>query len=180
MAVKAKVEVTGLVGLVQQLKGPLFKNVNQELRHVAPLIAQDVVPHIRLAVSMSRAPQAHAMAGTVRVKRDRVPVVLIGKVNPKFQHSKFTRKGSDSARRRGSIAHGIIYGPNGGHQPPRKGGQNFYKIPRDDSGGALARTLEHGPAVRAATEAYLREFMQVMQRHGFIGSGDDVHWGGRD
>lgn len=176
---KPGVQVTGLVSLVAELRGPAFKMVNQELRHRARLIADDVVPHVRLAVSLSRAPQARAMADTVRSKPDRVPVVVIGKVNPKFRtERRFTRKGSDSKQRRGAIAHGVVYGPKGGHM--ENGGQNFYKIPRDDSGGALGRTLKDGPAVQAATERYLSEFLIVLERHGFASHGGDrVFWRGR-
>ena len=37
------VEVTGLTGLVRELKGPLFKDLNRELRQFSKLIAADLV-----------------------------------------------------------------------------------------------------------------------------------------
>jgi hypothetical protein len=171
------VHVDGLVELVRALKGPAFRNVNAELREFAPAIAEQVVPHVRLAVLLSPAPQARAMADTIRVKRDRVPVVVIGKVNPKFRSGRFTRPGSDSKKRRGSIAHGIIYGPKGGKRNT-KTDENYYRIPRDDTGGALGRTLKDGPAVRAASQAYLDGFMRIMDRHGFVRGRGGVWWRG--
>jgi hypothetical protein len=173
----ARVTVTGLDGLVKQLKGPLFKDVNKELRQVARKIAADLVPPIAHAVAQSGAPQAHAMAATVRVHSDRVPVVAVGKVNPRFS-ARF--KGGNTKLRRGSLAHGVVYGPLGGRRSTAAA-ENYYRIGRDASGGRLGHTVgEHGSVFEQATEAYLREFMALMQRHGFIGSGDDVHWGGRD
>jgi hypothetical protein len=166
--VAGSVEVTGLEPLVRQLKGPLFKDTNRELRQYSRLIAGDLVPVIAAAVAQSPAPQAAAMAGTVRVHSDRVPVVVVGKTNPRL--SNFT-KGGNTRRRRGAIAHGVVYGP--------AGKVNYYRIPRDPSGGALGRALEEsGPVFDRAAELYLRYFLRTMQTHGFLPAGDGVTWGG--
>lgn len=164
------VKVDGMVDLLKGLKGPAFKDVNFALRQHARGIADDMAPHVALAVSLSRAPQATAMAATVRSKPDRLPVVVIGKVNPKFR-SGFTRRGGPpSARRRGSIAHGVIYGPAGGHRDTPKA-ENYYRIPRDPSGGALGRALTSGDVIRRAEVAYLQAYLDVLTAAGFTTTG---------
>lgn len=159
------VEVEGLVPLVKELKGPLFRDVNRALRYAARDIADEMVPHISLAVRLSPAPQAKAMSATVRSKPDRIPVVIIGRVNPKFS-TRFTRSGSDSKKRRGSMAHGVVYGPAGGKRSTPTN-ENFYKIPRDESGGALGKTLKSGTVIRQAEIAYLEAFLEILADHGF-------------
>jgi hypothetical protein len=162
---QAAVEITGLRPLVAQLKGPAFKDVNRELRAVSKLIAQDLVPHVAAAVARSGAPQAHAMAGTVRAHSDRVPVVAVGKVNPKFGNSKFTRRGS-------------VYGPLGGKRSTPTH-ENYYRIGRDTSGGPLGESTRSGTVFDTACEAYLKQWLATMTHHGFIQSGSaDVSWGG--
>lgn len=164
----APVEVVGLVELVKDLKGPLWRSTNNELRGEAMEIAKTVEPLIADVVRSSRAPQAAAFVPTVRAKRDRVPVVAIGAINPKLR--KFTRRGAGpeaSRRRRGSMAHGILFGPAGGHRTAATP-VNYYRIPRDE--GFLSRALaENGPVLEAATRAYLDAFQTVMERNGWPG-----------
>lgn len=165
------VDIQGLTPLIATLKGPLFKDVNRELRTEAKTIAQTLVPVIAAGVAQGDAPQSRALAETVRAHSDRVPVVVIGKVNPKFG-SGFRNK-NDTAKgnklRRGSLAHGVVYGPKGGHRatPPN---ENYYRTGRDESGGRLGFILsEAGPAMEAACAAYLQAFSKVMTKHGFVG-----------
>lgn len=174
------VEVTGLTPLVKELRGPMFRDVNRELRQFARLIAQDMVPDIADAVGRSDAPQAAALAKTVRAHSDRVPVVVVGKTNP-FGGRKWRRSTTTTAtskRRRGSMAHGVVYGPAGGRQDttPR---ENYYRIRRDESGGPLGAALR-GPIVDKAADAYLKVYASVMRRHGFVGMRvKALHWNGR-
>ena len=173
-----RVEVTGLTGLVRALKGPLFREMNRELREFSKLIAQDLVPEVQTAVRQSPAPQAEAIAKTVRAHSDRVPVVVVGKVNPRFRSSKFTRRGSNSKRRRGALAHGVVYGPKGGKQET-KADENYYAPQgRDDTGGALGRSLRSGPLWDQATALYLRYFESAATRHGFVRDSRGLRWGG--
>jgi hypothetical protein len=173
---KADVEVTGLTGLVRELKGPLFKDLNRELRQFSKLIAADLVPHVEAAVRQSGAPQADAMARTVRVHSDRVPVVVVGKVNPRFRGSRF--RGGNTKKRRGALAHGVVYGPKGGRKDT-PADENYYAPQRrDDSGGALGRSVKSGPIWDEATAAYLKYFQAAATHHGFIKSGRSVRWGG--
>lgn len=163
------VRITGLNELVRTLKGPLFRDVNRELRTSARAIAQDLVPHVQAAVRQSQAPQAEAMAGTVRAHSDRVPVVVIGKTNPKFR-SGFRRRGQSAQAaklRRGALAHGVVYGPKGGKKSTRPH-ENYYRIARSTSGGAVGRAID-GRVMDKATDAYLAAFADVMRRHGFVG-----------
>jgi hypothetical protein len=169
VAADVRVEVTGLQPLVKELRGPLFKDVNRELRQYSKLIATDLVPHVAAAVADSNAPQAAAVAKTVRAHSDRIPVVVVGKTNPwggkKWRRSTTTT--TTSRRRRGSLAHGVVYGPKGG-RPDTTPQENYYRIPRDNSGGPLGRALR-GPIMDEASEVYLRVFASVMRHHGFIG-----------
>jgi hypothetical protein len=182
MANTASVRVEGLQPLVRELKGPLFRDANRELRQYATLIARDLVPEVQKAVSASNAPQARAVAGTVRAHSDRVPVVVVGKTNP-WGGKKWRRRDQSAAEakaRRGSIAHGVVYGPKGGRRDT--GAQeNYYRIGRDDSGGPLGRALRDGGQIwDQATEVYLKMFAAVMRRHGFIGMNlKALYWDGK-
>jgi len=173
-----RVEVTGLTGLVRALKGPLFKDLNRELRQFSRLIAADLVPHVEAAVRESPAPQAEAMSATVRVHSDRVPVIVVGKVNPRFRGGKFTRKGSNSKLRRGSLAHGVVYGPKGGKRDTRPDENYYAPLTRDESGGALGRSLRTGPIWDEATALYLKYFEAAARHHGFIKDARGLRWGG--
>ena len=106
-----------------------------------------------------------------------MPVVVVGKVNPKFKGSKFTRRGQDSKRRRGALAHGVIYGPLGGRKDTKER-ENYYRIPRDPSGGALGRSARSGPIWDEATTAYLKYFEAAALHHGFIRDARGIRWGG--
>ena len=77
-------EVEGLVGLVKQLKGPAFRDVNQALRPMARSIADELRPHVELRWNVRGAAGWCDVAKTIRTKSDRVPVIVIGKTNPKF------------------------------------------------------------------------------------------------
>jgi hypothetical protein len=175
---RGSVEVVGLRGLVAELKGPLFKDLNRELRQFSKLIAADLVPEVQKAVRRSAAPQADAMARTVRVHSDRVPVVVVGKVNPRFRGSKF--RGGDTKRRRGALAHGVVYGPKGGRRDTPADENYYAPQQRDESGGALGQSLRTGPLWDEATAAYLKYFEAAAKQHGFIEDRKGLRWGGRD
>jgi hypothetical protein len=177
----ATVRVEGLQPLVRELKGPLFRDVNKELRQYATLIAKDLVPEVSQIVARSNAPQARAVARTVRAHSDRVPVVVVGKTNP-FPPKRWARRGgsSDSKRRRGAVAHGVVYGPKGG-RADTDAQENYYRIGRDDSGGELGRALREGGRLwDEACDVYLKMYAAAMRRHGFIGQNiKALSWNGR-
>ena len=174
MSDQIRVDVDGLADLTRALRGPAFKDVNRQLRASSRAIAAEVLlPLVRQAVAASGAPQAGAMADTVRVHSDRVPVVVVGKVNPRFT-SGFRRGkggGDGSARaskmRRGSLARGVVMGPLGGRRDT-PATENYYRIGRDPSGGALGRALRDGGTVaEAGTARYLAEYVRVLRGAGF-------------
>jgi hypothetical protein len=160
----AGIKVIGLQAYLTPLKGKVFKDVNRELRQVSKKIATDLRPEIVSAVQQSDAPQAYPMAATVRVKSDRLPVLSVGAVNPRFARHTFRRSTGSAKLRRGAMAHGVVYGTKGGH---RKGGGDFYRITRDNSGGPLGRSLKGGRAMQQARKAYLREYYRVLRSYGF-------------
>lgn len=170
MTDQVRIEVDGLRELTRALKGPRFKDVNRQLRQSSRAIATDtLLPLVTRAVAASPAPQAHAMAATVRVHSDRVPVVVVGKVNPRFA-SGFRHRGESagSARlRRGSLAAGVVYGPLGGKRATPVA-ENYYRMPRDASGGVLGRaTSDGGGIAEAGTQRYLREYLRILRAAGF-------------
>jgi hypothetical protein len=176
------VHVTGLVELVAQLKGPAFRDVNQAMRPMARSIADELRPHVELALRLSPAPQAKAMAGTVRTKSDRVPVMVIGATNPKFSAHKFTHKGETARQRklrRGSLAHGVIFGPKGGKRSTAADENYYAPQQRDDSGGPLMRSMRTGALYDRAVKAYMDGYLHILTHYGFVmDSGGQVHWGG--
>ena len=157
------VETSGLTELVSQLKGPQWRDVNKELRQFSRLIASDMLPEVKRAVAASAAPQAAKMAATTRVHSDRVPVLVVGKVNPKLSGFK---RGGASKRHRGSLALGVVAGPAGGKRST-KVNENFYRIPRDPSWGRLGDALSSGGTIiRDAEVAYLRYFIATLKSAG--------------
>lgn len=173
MTTRMDIDVRGLDTLVRDLRGPLWRDVNKQLRSESKTIATTLVPVVSAAVAQSSAPQAAAMAGTVRVHSDRVPVVAVGKTNPRLPG--FTRRGprrdggprQSPKMRRGSLAHGVVYGPLGGRRDTGTH-ENYYRTGRDTTGGPLGRALaENGPAFHRACEEYLAAFLKVMRRNGW-------------
>jgi len=173
----ANIETRGLTELVTALKGPVFKDVNNALRAEAGDIAKAIIPIVQRIVAESPAPQAQGFVNTVRVKRDRVPCVAIGAVNPKFSKS-FTRKGAGpvaSKNRRGAMAHGIMYGSKGGRKPKATStgklgwamDENYYKIPRNDE-PPLERAVGTDGLIIVLVEAQYRDrYLKVLHAHGF-------------
>lgn len=174
MADGVRIETDGLRELTRALKGPAFKDVNRQLRSSARGIAAEVLlPLVKEAVAASPAPQAAVMAATVRVHSDRVPVVVVGKVNPRFQTGwRRGRGGGDgsaaaSKRRRGSLARGVLMGPLGGRRDTPVA-ENYYRIGRDPSGGTLGRALADGGRIaEAGTTRYLAEYVRILKSAGF-------------
>lgn len=165
----ARVQTQGLNELVRALKGPAFRDVNRELRTFARQIATDLTPLVADAVRASGAPQAAAVATTVRPHSDRVPVIVVGKTNPRFATG-FRHKGEDSGRirlRRGALARGVVAGPAGGKRST-PAAENYYQISRDPSWGELGRRLRTGGILtEAAADLYLRGYLGILRAHGF-------------
>lgn len=170
-----RADTEGLVPLLKELKGPLFREVNRELRSEAMAISLEMVAPVQDAVRQSPAPQAAKVADAARAHKDRVPVVVLGKVNPKLRG--FSRRGTrkdgkpraNIKGRRAQLAHGVVYGPLGGRKATQVH-ENYYKRTRDPSGGALGRAMgPTGSIGKAAADQYLQAFNFVLTRHGFVG-----------
>lgn len=167
----ARIQIEGMKPLLDELAEiGRNKDLNRELRSNARLIATNtLLPAVVEAVSQGAAPQSRVMAQTARVVSDRVPVVALGRVNPKFS-TRWTRKGEtgpERRRRRGSMARGVVVGPLGGHRDTAAQ-ENYYKVPRDPSGGPLGRAMREGGALlEEGRKAYLAAYVHVLKRHGF-------------
>ena len=155
-------EADGLQELVKVLRGPAFKDINRELRSGAKLIAADILPEVAAAVRASPAPQAAALAATVRVHSDRVPVVVVGKTNPRFNSG--WRRGGNSRQRRGAMALGVVAGPAGGKKRTRSR-ENYYRRGRDNSWGRLGQAVR-GPIMRQGEIAYLKLYIATLRAYG--------------
>lgn len=177
----AAVQVTGLKDLVREMRGRRFSDVNFALREMATGIARELEPQVSDALRRSPAPQAKAMANTVRAKRDRIPVIVVGRVNPKFTTHKFGHKGESAAQRklrRGSLAHGVVYGPLGGKRTT-KADENYYAPQeRDPSGGVLGQEMSGGALFEEACRVYLEAFEQIMTHYGFVKDSAGLRWRG--
>ena len=163
------VRVVGLQAYLEPLKAVTGdkRALNTELRQFSKLIAIDLLPEVRAAVGKSAAPQSAKMADTARVHSDRVPVIVVGKVNPKL--SGFRRRGmsaAESKRRRGSLAAGVLQGGKGGRRDTRAD-ENYYRIPRNEHWGTLGAALRPDSALmRQAQDLYVRFLFAAMRRHG--------------
>lgn len=133
------------VGLVRdilnEVEGTLKRTANGEMRAGAKKIAQEnLIPALRMSAFSSGVPIAPAMAGTMRVKSDRVIAVQVGGVNPKLRGFK---RGVGVARQTGRRASGrdatsrsdrttLAWGSEFGPHP--KSAANRYAVPRNNRG----------------------------------------------
>lgn len=166
----ARLRVKGLEEVLKPLRGmAAAKDINRDLRQFSKLIAADIVPLVERGVDASQAPQARDMSKTVRVHSDRVPVVVVGKVNPRFE-SGFRRRGQSAAeakRRRGSLAAGVVKGGKGGQRSTAANEDYYAPQSRSETWGALGRMLrDNGPIIRRVEDAYLRFYAATLRRHG--------------
>jgi hypothetical protein len=134
---------------------------NYDIRGQSQQVAAKMLPDIRAALAGSPAPQAAGVAGTARAKRDRIPVVRIGATNPKL--SGFKKRRPTNKRSKGSVAWGVERGPAGGR---RRGGGNFYGVPRNQGGYAI------GPRLPQITAGVIKDYQavvaDVLRRSGVI------------
>jgi hypothetical protein len=135
---------------------------NYDIRGRAQQVAAKMLPDIKRAIGGSPAPQAAGVAGTARAKRDRIPVVRIGAVNPKL--SGFRKRRASNRRGKGSVAWGVERGPAGGHRAGSSA--NFYGVPRVATGYAIQPRL---PKITAGVvEDYQAVVADVLRRSGVI------------
>lgn len=71
------VQVEGMRETLDALKA-LPKEANAAIRDASKELAQSLATKIKLAAGRDRSPQARLVASTLKVKRDRVPVIEVG------------------------------------------------------------------------------------------------------
>ena len=133
---------------VQAVQADLRPGVNNELREAADDAARSIlVPELVQAAASSGVPVAPRVARSIRVKRDRVPVVSIGGA---------TRVGATGAQ-----AAALVWGSEQGP----KGAVNHFAVP-PSSGYWIAPAVERaGPK---AVHSFGRAVTDIFRRHGLI------------
>lgn len=112
-----------------------------------------IVPAIVAAGHATGNPLDGRMADTARAVNDRLPVVKVGKVNPKLSGFKRTKNRTYA---RGQLGYGSEYGPLGG---ARKGkhrglGVNYYGKPRADRGYWITYAVGSARVTRGIIQGY--------------------------
>jgi hypothetical protein len=141
------------------LEADLRRDATRDLRERAWPIAQDLAVEVREVIRSSSAPQARAVAETVRPKRDRVPLVRVGATIPKL--SGFRRGSKHNRAAKVSVAYGVEFGGAGGHRDG-PGNVDLYR----GGGHALTGALTRLTVV--ATETYREQLFGVMRRYGMV------------
>jgi hypothetical protein len=132
---------------VRSVQADLRPGVNNELRDAAESSCGELAVELRSAAAASGVPVAPRVAQSIRVKRDRVPVVSIG--------------GSTRVGRRGAPAGALVWGSEQGP----KGDVNHWAVPAS-SGYWIAPAVERaGPKVR---ERFAAAVADVFRRHGLL------------
>jgi len=158
------IELQGLESTLRDLQHfqrDIRKLTSGELRRDSKAIATAALPVVRRLVAGGRAPQSRKMADTIRAKSDRMPMVVVGAVNPRLSGFK---RGGQAARQKGSLAWGVEKGPAGGPRglPGRR--RNVYKIPRSSRGYALGPGMPR--IADAVVPAYADALEAAMKRAG--------------
>ena len=167
----SRIQVTGMQQLLQELRGGIYKDVNRDLRATARATAATVLaPLVADGVRQSQAPQAAQMAATIRAHSDRVPVVVVGKVNPRFATNWAKRGGvTPSKKRRGAMALGVVAGGAGGRRDTDVA-EDYYHVPRSLTWGPLGDLLRsHGHIIKEMEDKYIQDVMAVLKHHGWVG-----------
>lgn len=128
---------------------------NMVTRDLSSSAASSLVPIVQRGVRMSPAPQAAAVAATVRPKRDRMIVVVVGATNPRLSG---WRRRAANKRYRGSIAWGV----ERGNFP---GTRNEYGGIGRSAGYGVARVLPD--LIDKAGQAYADIVLSVVSRSGW-------------
>ena len=132
---------------VQAIEADLRPGVNNELRDAAEASAGELGDLLRASASSSGVPVAPRVAGSIRVKRDRIPVVSIG--------------GGARVGARGAPAGVLVWGSEQGP----KGSINHWAVP-PSSGYWIAPAVDRYG--RTALERFRRAVADVFRKHGLL------------
>lgn len=132
---------------VRSVESDLRPGVNNELRDAADAAAGELAVDLRAAASSSGVPVAPLVAQSIKVKRDRVPVVSIG--------------GAMRVGSRGTPAGLLVWGSEQGP----KGDVNHWAVP-PSSGYWIAPAVERsGPK---AVEKFRSAVAAIFRKHGLL------------
>lgn len=130
--------------------------MERELRKRSREMSNEVIlPAIREAASASGSLFNARIGDTARAVNDRLPIVKVGKVQPKLSGWKYVKQAERSTMR-GTLAYGSEYGPKGGARKGKhKGlGVNYYGKPRNDRGYWITPAINSGRVTRGVIEGY--------------------------
>ena len=149
MPAAPSVELEGLTDTLRAFSGlesDLRKEANSELRTAAGECAADLARALKIAASASGVPVAPRVAGSIRVKRDRIPVVQIGGR---------TKVGTGKRGNAGALVWGSERGP--------ASDPNRFAVAPSSSGYWIAPTVaafSEGPALTT----YKRAVVDIMRK----------------
>jgi hypothetical protein len=144
-------EVDGLMETLKAFRGleaDLRAEANGELRDAADQCARGLTVELVSAAGSSGVPVAPRVARSIRVKRDRIPVVSIGGA---------TRVGA-----RGGTAGALVWGSEQGP----KGGVNHFAVP-PSSGYWISPAVKRFGEGRAV-DVFRRAVVDVERKHGLL------------
>lgn len=144
-------EVDGLLETLKAFQGlerDLRSSANGELRDAADQCARGLVAELVAAASSSGVPVARRVARSIRVKRDRIPVVSIG--------------GGYRVGVRGGTAGSLVWGSEQGP----KGEVNHFGVP-PSSGYWIAPAVKRFGEGRAV-DAFRRAVVDVQRKYGLL------------
>ena len=152
MAASLSLEVDGLMETLKAVRGisDAFerKETNNQLRDAANRCAQGLVVELQRSARASGVPVAPRVSQSIRVKRDRIPVVSVG--------------GNQRVGRNGGTAAALVWGSEQGP----KGNVNHFGVP-PSSGYWIAPATERfgqGPAI----DLYRRAVFEILNEAGLI------------
>lgn len=133
---------------------PAGTRMVRELRKQTRIMTKDImIPAIRAAASTSFEQE---IAKTAVAVNDWIPVVKVGKTQPRGLRGWKYVPQVDRARMKGTLAYGAEYGPKGGHRKGRfKGlGINYYGRPRRESGYFITPAMASARVTRGVIQGY--------------------------
>lgn len=133
---------------------PAGTRMVRELRKQTRIMTKEVIiPAIRAAATT---PFEQEIAKTAVAVNDWIPVVKVGKTQPRgLSGWKYVPQG-ERARMKGTLAYGAEYGPKGGHRKGRYRGRgiNYYGRPRRESGYFITPAMASANVTRRVIQGY--------------------------
>ena len=119
---------------------------NAVMRDLSGQAAERLKPIVEAGIRRSPAPQAEALAATVRTKRDRMIVLRVGATNPKLSGM---RRSAGNKQWRGSLAWGVAVGPGPRRAPFDSAKVKAHRVAAHSRDGATVRKYRRQAHSRA-------------------------------